>query len=681
MRNEISKKQFVLGIDAMDPKLTAKYVKKGLMPNVKKLIELGSCREDLSMLGGHPTVTPPMWTTLACGCWPATHGITDFNYRLRGEELAACGVGLTKYGLDSRLCEAEQLWNVFAEAGKKTLVVHWPGSSWPPSSDNPNLHVIDGLQPGCINMGVAEVEKEFVMVASDKNQGCGFKEKAATDGNIPCVITDLKVEESKVTDFFALLSTDNKPKPMVILSEKDSGGNLGLAPFDVSFSQIKDADEKWIAAPKDAKEFVMLFSKGLIHHNGLILKNKNGIYDKIALYTNKRQTEPYIILDKNVYTVGVSGKAIRRDETFDVIRNMRLLDLSEDGTSFRMWISAAMDINNDSCWSPKRLYKQSTDKFGYPTPESNLGDGDRRLIVDCMIETWNVSGKWQADVVNNLIEEEDYDVVFSHFHNVDALDHMLSKFMKNRGNNITSVMKETDYQEFMEKIYIQTDNYIGEYKHLLEKGWTIYLVSDHSVVCPEHGTTMLGDFGINIPIMRELGYTYVIKDENGNDTREVDWSKTKAVASSIYVDLNLIGRGDHGIVDPKDQYELEEEIITALYNYKHPKTGKRVVSLALRKKDAIILGLGGEGCGDIVMCITDGYNIDHADCLTTTEGCADTTMLPIFIAAGTGIKQGYKTNRYIKQIDLAPTMAALGGVRMPKDCEGAPIYQIMTEVY
>ena len=81
------------------------------------------------------------------------------------------------------------------------------------------------------------------------------------------------------------------------------------------------------------------------------------------------------------------------------------------------------------------------------------------------------------------------------------------------------------------------------------------------------------------------------------------------------------------------------------------------------------------------MCITDGYNIDHADCLTTTEGCADTTMLPIFIAAGTGIKQGYKTNRYIKQIDLAPTMAALGGVRMPKDCEGAPIYQIMTEVY
>ena len=27
----------------------------------------GSCREDLVLLGANPTVTPPMWTTLATG--------------------------------------------------------------------------------------------------------------------------------------------------------------------------------------------------------------------------------------------------------------------------------------------------------------------------------------------------------------------------------------------------------------------------------------------------------------------------------------------------------------------------------------------------------------------------------------------------------------------------------------
>ena len=79
--------------------------------------------------------------------------------------------------------------------------------------------------------------------------------------------------------------------------------------------------------------------------------------------------------------------------------------------------------------------------------------------------------------------------------------------------------------------------------------------------------------------------------------------------------------------------------------------------------------------------MAEGYNIDHADCLTTTYGYAQTSMLPIFAAAGAGIKPGFTTERYIRQIDLVPTMAALGGVRMPRECEGAPIYQIMTEVY
>ena len=65
-----SSKVFVIGLDGMDPSLTKKYMDQGKMPNVKKLVEAGACREDLVMLGGHPTVTPPMWTTLATGANP-----------------------------------------------------------------------------------------------------------------------------------------------------------------------------------------------------------------------------------------------------------------------------------------------------------------------------------------------------------------------------------------------------------------------------------------------------------------------------------------------------------------------------------------------------------------------------------------------------------------------------------
>ena len=128
----------VLGIDAMDPRLTRKYVDMGIMPNTKKIIEAGSCRHDLMLLGSMPTVTPPQWTTLATGAHPQTHGITAF-YRQGGD--------LDKVALnfDSTNCKAEQLWNVTAEAGKKTIVWHWPGSAWPPSLSL--IHISEPTRP------------------------------------------------------------------------------------------------------------------------------------------------------------------------------------------------------------------------------------------------------------------------------------------------------------------------------------------------------------------------------------------------------------------------------------------------------------------------------------------------------------------------------------------------------
>ncbi len=60
----LSEKVLLLGIDGLDPKFSRKMVDEGHMPNLKKLIEAGSARHDLRLLGGVPTITPPMWTTL-----------------------------------------------------------------------------------------------------------------------------------------------------------------------------------------------------------------------------------------------------------------------------------------------------------------------------------------------------------------------------------------------------------------------------------------------------------------------------------------------------------------------------------------------------------------------------------------------------------------------------------------
>ncbi len=667
-RKALSEKILVLGIDGLDPRLARKYVDEGVMPNLKKFMERGACREDLVMLGGQPTITPPMWTTLATGAFPVTHGITDF--------MGQVGIDGTCYNIDSRRCKAEQLWNVFAEAGKRTLVWHWPGSAWPPSSDSPNLHVVDGTQPGFVNMGGGVVDSEKLLVASEKTTEVLYRRRAASDGKVPCVIEDLEIGEDGYNTFFDTSYDDSAITRIVLLTEEDGEGALSDSPFDVIHSPIKAATG-WANAPEDAKEFVMLHGNGLVRRPCLIVKNAQGVYDSVAIYHSKKDAEPMAVLKEGVFTKDLVDDSYKNDVHYMANRNMRILELSPEGDYIKMWISAGMNIDNDAVWSPKSLYKEVIENIGYSQPTSLLGAGDEQLIRDCMFANWTAGGEWQADVLNYFIEHDRYDVIFSHFHNVDLEGHMIVKFLKNGHNNLPAER----YQQLFKEVYMQTDDYIGRFMHLLDENWTIVIVSDHGQVCPEHEVQLMGDpSGVNVGIMRELGFTEVKKDEDGNLLHEVDWSKTKAVAcrgNNIY--LNLKGRTEHGIVEPEDQYELEEEIMTALYGYRDPKTGKRVVALALRNRDAVLLGYGGPECGDICVWMSEGYNRDHGDSLSTTFGFADTSVSPIFLAAGPGIKENFITDRIIREVDVAPTVALLGGVRMPKQCEGAPVYQILSK--
>lgn len=662
-RKTLTEKILLLGVDGMDPRLTRKYVDEGKMPNVKKYLERGAAREDLVLLGGHPTVTPPMWTTLACGCYANVHGITAF-YRQSKTDL-----DVIEYNLDSRLCKAEQLWNVFVEAGKKTLVWHWPGSSWPPTSDSPNLLVVDGTSPGTVGMAVAQVDEEFMLEASVDLEAITFKEKAALDAAAPCVVENLNLQ----------VTSSDKNLGKLIMKESDKTGYFSETALDVVQSSIKEASG-WAAAPAGAKEFTLLLSKGMIRRPGLLLKDEDGNYTKAALYKSKKETAPLVILEPGIMAREVIDEAIKDDNKYRATRNFKVLSLAENGESMNLYVSAAMDIDNDSVFHPTRIYKDIAENVGYPTPMSMLGNQNKMLITDCMLDCWYANADWQAAAILHLIESEKLDIVFSHFHAVDLQGHMFIKHVADREFNRLPI---EDYYKFLEDLYVQTDYYLGKFLHLLDEDWTICIFSDHGLISPKHDIPFLGEGGgVNVPVMKELGFTVLKTDENGNELSEIDWTKTRAVAvREQHIYINLKGKYATGIVDPADKYELEEEIITALYGYHDAKTGHRVVAVALRNKDAVLLGQGGPEAGDICYWLAEGYNFDHADSLSTFIGEGDTSVSPLFIASGRGVKQGFYTDRIIRQIDFAPTIAVLGGVRMPAQCEGAPVYQILAEEF
>ena len=640
------------------------------MPSLAEYVRRGVCREDLMPLGGHPTITPPMWTTLATGCYANVHGITGF-YRQHPEDLSA-----VTYALDSRDCHAEQIWNCTAEAGKKTLVLHWPGSSWPPTSDSENLYVIDGTSPGALGMATSQTEKEYVVAATDKVESTKFISNA--DPNVVAICLVEELPDRSIDKEWSLGDSAGFLDKMSIC---DDFGPHPAPAIDLVQAYVKEPKNWAIEVPAGAKESVVLFSRGLIRRPALILKGAADQYTKLAIYKSKKDAEPMVVLELGKMAAYVIDDGFdKKDEKLTVTRNMKLIYMAEDGSSFKLWVSAAMNVNMYDTWHPQSMYDYIKEAAGPTPPTSNMYEQDPELH-QCMMECWGINIDWQIKTLHEIIAREGIEVVFSHMHNVDLVDHTFISYMSpflHQGRELPN--SQQTYVGWQYDLYALTDRYLGAFLHYLDEGWSIIVTSDHAQVSSTYAKyPYLGSVtGYSVRLMQELGYTTLKVDAAGRELREIDWSKTTAIANrSADIYINLKGRNPNGIVDPADQYELEEQIMTDLYSVQSPLTGKRVVSLAVRNKDAVHFGLGGPECGDIIYFLAEGYNQHHGDSLSTFEGEEDTSVSPIFVAAGQGFKKDVRTDRIIRQIDVAPTIAALLGVRMPAQCEGSPAYQIL----
>lgn len=424
----------------------------------------------------------------------------------------------------------------------------------------------------------------------------------------------------------------------------------------------------------------MLTSNGFVRRPCLILKNEEGKYDTVAIYKNKSAAEPLFVVKNDVLAGGYQDEVIdKHDEIKIASRSVRVMEMAEDGSRVKLWLSNAIDVNNDNIWHPKTLLQDINNNIGPVPLVCQLTAKEHDNVTKLLIPCWDIYTQWQADCLTYLMDNNRYDIIFSHIHNVDALGHKFWHFAKYRKEWEND---EAFYQRAMDLVYEQTDRYIGRFLPYLDKGWTVIVTSDHGLITEENHPPVLTEGVLCIPVMEELGFTVLQRDENGNKLRKIDWSKTKAViARGGQISINLKGREEYGIVEPEDKYALEDEIITALYNYRDPHTNRRVVAVASRNKDAVLLGEGGPDCGDITIFMEEGFNIIHMDSLSTQQGYYHTSVSPIFVAAGAGVKENFKIDRAIRQVDVAPTMAALGGVRMPAQNEGSVIHQILTEEF
>ncbi len=112
-------KLLLIGLDGAMIGLVRKFSDEGSLPHLHQLIQEGSL---LEVLPSPPCDTATNWTTIATGAWTGTHGVTGFGVHLPGESYE---LG-TRCTCDTRLCQAEYLWNVAEKQGLTCLLYDYP---------------------------------------------------------------------------------------------------------------------------------------------------------------------------------------------------------------------------------------------------------------------------------------------------------------------------------------------------------------------------------------------------------------------------------------------------------------------------------------------------------------------------------------------------------------------------
>jgi predicted AlkP superfamily phosphohydrolase/phosphomutase len=353
----------------------------------------------------------------------------------------------------------------------------------------------------------------------------------------------------------------------------------------------------------------------------------------------------------------------------------KLLDLSDDAADFKLYLSS-MGIEDDDYVYPPELSKEIKSEEGLMAYTGGYVAYSLDLIdLHTWMETQWFHDLWLTDVATYLLKNKPWDLFTMHYHAPDwfyhgamtDLDPMTQKDEK----------KREMVQNAERRMYQSVDEGIGRIMEVAGKDAMFMIVSDHGAMAdgpPFNPYDALIPAGLAVleDKTREWETGGVLAD---HAKYIVKWDKTKAVPQrDLYIYVNLKGRDPNGIVEPEDYDKVVQQIIDALYDYKDPKTGRRVISLALSRKDSRILGLYGDCVGDVVYALDPIYGAQHGQQLPASElGPGD--QRSIMIMYGPGFKKGYRLKRNMWLTDIVPTLCHIMNWPVPKDVEGSIVYQ------
>ncbi|MDR2612175.1 MAG: alkaline phosphatase family protein [Deltaproteobacteria bacterium] len=619
----------LVGFDCAIPRRLEALMAEGSLPNFRRLKEEGTYFTEGYNL---PTVTPPSWATIATGAWPRTHGVEDYYYYVEGRPLPHRE---TVQAFGSAILKAETIWDRWDRAGKKALVVNYP-MSWPSRMRNGVMVMGEGISPA---------ERRFM------ERGNAHREFLAAEG---CLSTEIHAQGTRV-EF------------------RRARGWAGLPP-GTAFAEF-EAEVRF-------RESAVPLAPAVWH--GLAWASGGGGYDRFALAPAKDFAAAFFSIGPGEWSgpveldfrLAAPGPGPAPATERGVFR-AKLLELADDLDSFTLYVSGI------------------SGRSGFVDPPEAAGAIDFSRVItandiglvsylggvigsDTVLELAAFHSEWILNAALGLLDANpDWDLFYLHSHPIDWFYH---GFMSDMVSPDPATRRKA--HDLEREIYRVEDRLLGG---LLDRFGDDTLVC----VCSDHGATPMGPIfntaealaarGLCSYVRKPSSSYWDIYEETEGYGYEIELSKSQAVPQKyMFVYVNREGRYPGGIVKPEDCERVREEIIDALLDYRHPETGKRPVLLAVRKEDARVFGMGGDQAGDVVYALKPEYMAEHGYGFPTGESGLG-SLKNVLLFRGPGVRRGHVHARPRWLADIVPTLCAATGNPVPRDCEGAVIYQIFED--
>ncbi|NJB67996.1 putative AlkP superfamily phosphohydrolase/phosphomutase [Desulfobaculum xiamenense] len=614
-------KVMLIGLDCALPHMVERYVAEGYLPTIKKLIEKGTFATHC--MPPYPTVTPPNWATIGTGSFAGTHGVTDFHNHTAGTNPG--NENITQ-NWDRERINAEFIWEAADKAGKKCVVLTYPGSA-PTRMTNGVIVGGNGFHVGENRKGLPGLDSTFYVcedfIVSTDIYPNGFRgEFADADG----------------WEGFEALGDD--PQEMEV-----------RLPFPKSIKKPVDTTW-WVLAPE----------------------GENG-YEEITLATGKTADSTLCTLKKGQWSEMIFTTIAMEDGTEEEVHfRCKLIELADDLSEFKLLVGTMAPTKGwaepAEAWNGNRITKGSIHSNGGMIM-AMLGSID----LDTYVEMNENLSMWNAECAVNLLENQEWDLFYMHSHPIDWMYHLVMTDM----HEGSPAVREKAW-EVHRRIYELEDRMIERILSQADKDTLVVLVSDH-------GATPDGPVFDPYKALEPAGLAF--KTDSKAMENEVnpialsqnipDYARSKAVPQrEVYVYVNLKGRDPEGIVEPEDYEKVQREICDALLTYVDPETGKRPVALALPKREARILGLYGDRVGDVVYALYPEFGGQHGHMLPTAE-YGPGKLGVLLVLNGPNVKKNFRMERSCWLWDVVPTICELLGFPKPETCEGAVLYQALKD--